>query len=264
MAKVKLGNVKGPKGDQGGTGATGPQGPQGPTGPTGPKGATGARGSQWYTGTAVTGTSTTPAVFPGTGIAAALVGDIYLNTSTGNVYHCTTAGAAAVAKWAYVGCLRGPQGPQGARGETGATGPTGPQGKVGATGPQGPKGDKGDPTTVDAALSESSANPIQNKAVATKFKDVQDSLGRLSVMTPKRLNVEVAPGASYTVPYDGMYVLTSLSKSSSNANAWWLKDGIEFFGVNSGEACMPIWLKKGTRLTTRSGDGMSYVVRSVF
>lgn len=155
MAKVKLGNVKGPKG------------------------ATGARGSQWYTGTAVTGTSTTPAAFPGTGIAAALVGDIYLNTSTGNVYHCKTAGAAAIAKWAYVGCLRGPQGPQGARGETGATGPTGPQGKVGATGPQGPKGDKGDPTTVDAALSESSANPIQNKAVATKFKDVQDSLDRI-------------------------------------------------------------------------------------
>lgn len=176
MAKVKLGNVKGPKGDQGGTGATGPQGPQGPTGPTGPKGATGARGSQWYTGTAVTGTSTTPAVFPGTGIAAALVGDIYLNTSNGNVYHCTTAGAAAVAKWAYAGCIRGLQGPQGPKGATGATGATGPQGNVGATGPQGPKGDKGDPTTVDAVLSASSTNPIQNKAVATKFQDVQDSL----------------------------------------------------------------------------------------
>ena len=181
MAKLKLGNIKGPKGDQGGTGATGPQGPQGPTGPTGPKGAQGTRGSQWYTGTAVTGTSTTPAVFSGTGIAAALVGDIYLNTSTGNIYHCTTAGAAAAAKWAYVGCIRGLQGPQGPKGATGATGATGPQGKVGATGPQGPKGDKGDPTTVDAVLSASSANPIQNKAVATKFQDVQDSLDRSTI-----------------------------------------------------------------------------------
>lgn len=195
MAKVKLGNVKGPKGDQGGTGATGPQGPQGPTGPTGPKGATGARGSQWYTGTAVTGTSTTPAAFPGTGIAAALVGDIYLNTSTGNVYHCKTAGAAAIAKWAYVGCIRGPQGPQGSNGATGATGPTGPQGEVGATGPQGPQGPKGDPTTVDAALSATSTNPVQNKVVNQKFADIQDSLDRdyptINAKTINSLNFQV-------------------------------------------------------------------------
>ena len=204
MAKIKLGNVTGPKGDQGAVGPTGPQGPrgatgatgpqgvqgpkgdtgprgaagaQGATGPTGPKGAQGTRGSQWYTGTAVTGTSTSPAVFSGTGIASALVGDIYLNTSTGNISHCTVAGAAASAKWAYVGCIRGPQGAQGVKGATGATGPTGPQGNVGATGPQGPKGEKGDPTTVDAALSKDSTNPIQNKAVATKIQDVEDSLG---------------------------------------------------------------------------------------
>jgi len=207
MAKLKLGNIKGPKGDQGGTGATGPQGPQGPTGPTGPKGAQGTRGSQWYTGTAVTGTSTTPAVFSGTGIAAALVGDIYLNTSTGNIYHCTTAGAAAAAKWAYVGCIRGLQGPQGPKGATGATGATGPQGKVGATGPQGPKGDKGDPTTVDAVLSESSANPIQNKAVATKFKDVQDSLGKLACNHDGRVQIKwVDPGKDPEHP-SGLYAI---------------------------------------------------------
>lgn len=50
----------------------------------------------------------------------------------------------------------------------------GPQGE---RGPQGPQGPKGEPTTVDAALSSTSTNPIQNKAVAVKFKDVQDSLG---------------------------------------------------------------------------------------
>ncbi len=38
MAKVLLGNVKGPKGD------TGPAGPAGPTGPSGPAGSPGAAG----------------------------------------------------------------------------------------------------------------------------------------------------------------------------------------------------------------------------
>lgn len=58
MAKILIGNIKGPKGDtgatgatgaqgpKGATGATGPQGPQGETGPQGPKGATGATGPQ--------------------------------------------------------------------------------------------------------------------------------------------------------------------------------------------------------------------------
>ena len=61
MAKeVNLGNVVGPQGPQGAKGATGPQGPEGPAGA---KGATGTRGSQWYTGTKITGTSTTGTVF---------------------------------------------------------------------------------------------------------------------------------------------------------------------------------------------------------
>ncbi len=53
----------------------------------------------------------------------------------------------------------------------------GPQGERGPQGQQGPQGPKGEPTTVDAALSSTSTNPVQNKAVAAKFKDVQDSLG---------------------------------------------------------------------------------------
>ena len=141
--------VKGDKGDKG------PQGPKGATGPTGATGATGQRGSQWYSGTAVTGTSTTGAVFS-TGISSALVGDYYLNTSTGAVYRCTVSGAASAAKWAYAGSIKGatgaqgPQGPKGLKGDTGATGatgaqgPTGPQGPRGNTGPQGIQGVKGD------------------------------------------------------------------------------------------------------------------------
>ena len=85
----------------------------------GTQGTTGERGALWYSGTAITGTSTTPATFSGSGIASAIVGDMYLNTSTGNTYQCTTAGNASTAKWKYVDNLTGPQG---ATGGTGAAG----------------------------------------------------------------------------------------------------------------------------------------------
>ncbi len=122
MAKeVNLGNVVGPQGPQGAKGATGPQGPEGPAGA---KGATGTRGSQWYTGTKITGTSTTGTVFSGSGITSALVNDMYLNTSTGYIYRCTTAGAASAAKWAYAGSIKGATGAKGETGPAGADGKT--------------------------------------------------------------------------------------------------------------------------------------------
>lgn len=130
MAKIKLGNVKGPKGDQG------------------------VRGSKWFNTANITGTSTSGTAFPNSGITSAMVGDMALNPTTLNLYICQTAGNAATAKWAFIACIKGPQGA---------------------------KGDKGDPTTVDAVLSKDSTNPIQNKAVATKFQDVQDSLGRIDI-----------------------------------------------------------------------------------
>ena len=138
---------QGPKGDTGAAGAKGATGATGPQGPKGDTGATGQRGSNWYQGTAITGTSTTAAVFSNSGIAAALVNDKYLNTSTGAVYNCTVAGAASVAKWAYAGSIKGPTGAQGPKGDTGATGArgaTGAQGPQGIQGPQGPKGADGD------------------------------------------------------------------------------------------------------------------------
>ena len=129
--KTLIGNVKGPKGDTGAQGATGATGATGPKGATG---ATGVRGSRWAEGTAITGTSTTATIFSGTGISDSLVNDQYLNTSTGNIYRCTVAGAASVAKWVYVGNIKGPTGAKGATGATGATGPQGPTGATGASG----------------------------------------------------------------------------------------------------------------------------------
>ena len=146
----KQGNIKGATGATGQTGATGATGPQGAAGAAGAKGADGAT---WYTGTGVTGTSTTGTVFSGSGVSAAKVNDLYLNSSTGAVYKCTTAGAASVAKWAYLCSIKGPKGDTGAQGAQGIQGPAGAKGATGGTGPQGPKGADGDKIKVGTTLS---------------------------------------------------------------------------------------------------------------
>jgi len=73
-------------------------------------GATGTAGGRWYSGTGITGTSSTATVFSGSGISSAVVGDMYLNTSTYNTYRCTTAGNASTAKWVYVNNVKGARG----------------------------------------------------------------------------------------------------------------------------------------------------------
>lgn len=94
----------------------------------GPKGNDGQRGSKWFKGTGITGTSGNGTVFPGSGVADALVNDYYINISVtgadrGNVYVCTEGGAANAAKWKYTGNLAGEQGPKGPQGDPGPQGP---------------------------------------------------------------------------------------------------------------------------------------------
>ena len=79
----------------------------------GSTGATGITGSQWYSGTGITGMSTTATVFTGSGVANARVNDMYLNTSTGYTYKCTVAGNASTAKWVYTGSIKGGKGDPG-------------------------------------------------------------------------------------------------------------------------------------------------------
>ena len=74
------------------------------------KGQTGADGGRWYSGTGITGTSATATVFSGSGVSSAVVGDMYLNTSTYNTYRCTLGGNASTAKWVYSCNIRGAQG----------------------------------------------------------------------------------------------------------------------------------------------------------
>jgi hypothetical protein len=70
----------------------------------------------WFSGTGVTGNSTTAGIFTNSGVTSANVNDYYLNTSTGYVYKCTVAGNASTAKWMYVGSIRGATGSQGVQG----------------------------------------------------------------------------------------------------------------------------------------------------
>lgn len=72
-------------------------------------------GSQWHTGTAMSGTSTS-STYSYTSCPLVKVGDIYLNTSYGYIYQCSTAGSGTTARWQYKACIRGPQGATGATG----------------------------------------------------------------------------------------------------------------------------------------------------
>ena len=171
---------KGATGERGATGATGPQGPAGakgatgdtgPRGPAGDKGATGERGpagangtsAAWHSGTLVTGTSTSAVTVAVSGSKA---GDMYLNTSTSNVYKATAANS-----WVYVCNIKGatgatgatgsagPQGIQGPQGVQGPAGPAGTKGATGATGPAGPQGPQGPAGIGLAEIAVQSSQP---------------------------------------------------------------------------------------------------------
>jgi collagen type VII alpha len=95
-------------GEPGPPGPTGPAGPQGVAGPPGPTGATGATGA-----TGDTGSAGTPGEkwFAGAGApsgATGIVGDWYLDTTTGDVYEKTGASA-----WTSRGNIKGPAGAAG-------------------------------------------------------------------------------------------------------------------------------------------------------
>lgn len=75
----------------------------------GSKGSTGAAAT-WFSGGAVTGTSTTAKTFP---VSGSKTGDMYLNTGTSNVYKATAAN-----QWVYLCNIKGPQGMPGNNGTT--------------------------------------------------------------------------------------------------------------------------------------------------
>ena len=127
--------------------ADGAKGDKGDTGATGAKGDTGKRGSIWTVGTALSGEASNK-IFESSGLDS-LLGDLYLNSTTYEVYKCTKDGDAANATWSKVGVVKGAkgdtgqQGAKGDKGEQGVAGATGAKGDKGDTGATGAKGDKG-------------------------------------------------------------------------------------------------------------------------
>lgn len=116
-------------------------------GANGDKGDTGKRGSIWTVGTALSGEASNK-IFESSGLDS-LLGDLYLNSTTYEVYKCTKDGNAANATWSKVGVVKGAkgdtgqQGAKGDKGEQGVAGATGAKGDKGEQGVAGAKGDKG-------------------------------------------------------------------------------------------------------------------------
>ena len=121
----------GAKGDKGDPGE---KGDKGDTGATGAKGDTGKRGSIWTVGTALSGEASNKK-FESSGLDS-LLGDLYLNSTTYEVYKCTKDGNAANATWSKVGVVKG------AKGDTGQQGAKGDKGEQGVAGAKGDKGAK--------------------------------------------------------------------------------------------------------------------------
>ena len=75
-------------------------------------------GNKWYNGTDMNGTSTST-TYTYSACPLVKLGDMYLNTATGDVYECTTAGSGTAAKWTYKVSLKGEAGEAGVDGKDG-------------------------------------------------------------------------------------------------------------------------------------------------
>ena len=153
MARLLIGNIKGPKGDKGDTGATGPQGKQGAQGVQGAKGDVGLPAlvmkkslvGEYPVGSTFTGNvsewlNRTP-----------LVNEYSTALSGGGkysiVWQCVSQSGSlftgkTISRQSIIGA-QGPKGATGAAGPTGPAGPIGPTGSTGATGATGPQGKQG-------------------------------------------------------------------------------------------------------------------------
>ena len=114
----------------------------------GDQGPTGERGSVWYTGTGITGTSSSGTVFPSSGIENSRIDDKYLNTNTNDIYSCIIAGDSNTAQWAWIGNIKGNAGP---------IGPAGPMGTV----------DENTPINFEEASQKS--NIVSGESIKTIF-----------------------------------------------------------------------------------------------
>jgi len=228
--------LPGNNGATGPTGPTGSQGIQGPTGPTGSQGIQGPTGSQGVSG-AISFTSSTTAP------AGATYGDMWFNTTSGNIFVYITDGTSSywVEPFGPQGATgangtsgtngtngaTGSQGIQGVTGATGATGSQGIQGVTGATGATGPQG---------TGLSWSVVTADQTMAVDNGYL-ADKSSGTLTLTLPttsavgKALRVSgmqntwrIAQNASQKIHFGKTTTTTGVGGYLENSNA---KDSVE-------------------------------------
>lgn len=217
----------GPQGEKGSTGATGPRGLQGETGPQGERGPQGLQGPQGEKGDkGEKGDQGTGVTIKGKYDSLSALQAAHPKGNDGDAYMVgTSLYAWTGSAWVDCGNIQGPKGDRG---------DTGPQG---ATGPQGPKGDKGDGAdiTVDAELSNTSTNPIQNKVVKTAIDTVTASI-------PTKVSA-LENDAGYLTQHQSLagYAKTSVE------NTWTAQQTINFLSVYHEK--YPIYIVSGTNDT---------------
>ena len=153
-------------------------------------------GSKWYTGTAMSGTTSTENNYNYAGCPLVKVGDMYLNTSYGYVYECTTAGSGTTAKWTYKGSIKG---------------------ATGATGNTGAKGDKGERGAVGTVVIAASNSTAKSKAAADYVCDGTSDQSKITsalaalpsgggkiVFAEGTYNISAAFAISKPVVFEGM------------------------------------------------------------
>ena len=109
MAKVLLGNVKGPKGDPGPKGLKGEKGDPGPKGDTGERGLQGLKGEKGDPGDGgrniyLTNSYSRGVIsgrFTNSGVVDAKVGDFLIENPTSRLYECIQAGPQTTALWSF-------------------------------------------------------------------------------------------------------------------------------------------------------------------
>ena len=173
MARLLIGNIKGPKGDKGDTGATGPQGKQGAQGVQGAKGDVGLPAlvmkkslvGEYPVGSTFTGNvsewlNRTP-----------LANEYSTALSGGGkysiVWQCVSQSGSlftgkTISRQSIIG-TQGPEGLKGDKGDKGDIGPAGPAGPAGPTGPTGPIGPTGStgPTGATGPQGKQGAQGVQ-------------------------------------------------------------------------------------------------------
>ena len=204
MARLLIGNIKGPKGDKGDTGATGPQGKQGAQGVQGAKGDVGLPAlvmkkslvGEYPVGSTFTGNvsewlNRTP-----------LANEYSTALSGGGkysiVWQCVSqSGSLFTGKTISRQSIIGEQGPKGA---TGAAGPTGPQGPEGLKGDKGDKGDIGPagPAGPTGPIGATGATGPQGKQGAQGVQGAKGDVGLPALVMKKSLVGEYPVGSTFT------------------------------------------------------------------